>query len=309
MTPDMVGGNAYYGAILSTLAYQCASTFRVTDYLGGCNGARIRSTEALSWPVNVDLDKALALLQPIKDNFGDSLSWADLIVYAGQVANEQAGGISMTMCGGRSDAPNDGNDGGWSYLTPRGNYSLDVTSEFRDLFTVMGLTSREAVALQAQLRSPSLMVARGYSGSWTDATNVLSNAYFTALLNSQWSPTSPTGEEYMSGIYYMTQNDMIIRGDAELLSIAQEFANNETTFLNDFASAWTKLMNSDRFDGPSANLCDVPPPTPPPPAPVNNNEEIWIGVGSAVGGILVGVLAACLVTKNSNKDGFQKDVI
>ena len=70
--------SSHYGAF-SRLAWQCASSFRVTDYQGGCNGARVRLSPTADWPVNVNLDTSLATLQPIMDEF-PSLSMADLIV-------------------------------------------------------------------------------------------------------------------------------------------------------------------------------------------------------------------------------------
>jgi catalase (peroxidase I) len=106
LAPDATppNGVATYGPLFIRLAWQCASTFRVTDYLGGCNGARIQFTPQSAWPVNVALDKALLLLKPVKDKYGDSLSYSDLIVLAANVAIENAGGRKMTFCGGRTDA-------------------------------------------------------------------------------------------------------------------------------------------------------------------------------------------------------------
>ena len=128
LPPDEYDGQPYYGALFVRLAWACASTFRSTDYLGGCNGARIRFPPQRDWPVNTALDGALAVLLPVKEQFGDPLSWADLIALAGTVALEDAaaagagGGAGsglppMEFCGGRTDAPV--YDGGSDDLEPR----------------------------------------------------------------------------------------------------------------------------------------------------------------------------------------------
>ena len=103
--------------LMSRLAWQCASSFRATDYQGGCNGARIRHPPASDWAVNTNLGEALALLEPVKHQYGSSLSWADLIVLAGTTALEEAGNMTIPFCDvGRVDSE-DGE--GWKFLKPR----------------------------------------------------------------------------------------------------------------------------------------------------------------------------------------------
>ena len=79
------------------LAFQCASTFRVTDKQGGCDGARIRFSPQADWAVNKGLDAVLAQLLKIKRDFGSGLSYADLIVLAGTVAVEKLSGKEMSF--------------------------------------------------------------------------------------------------------------------------------------------------------------------------------------------------------------------
>jgi catalase (peroxidase I) len=97
-------------------------------------GARIRFGPEGTWPLNVELDRALRLLEPIKEKFGEDLSWADLIVLAGNTALEVAGSRKLTFCGGRTDAAN---GEGSQYLKSRvtGNSSDEVVI-FKDTMMV-----------------------------------------------------------------------------------------------------------------------------------------------------------------------------
>eukprot|EP00471_Norrisiella_sphaerica_P000034 CAMPEP_0184479338 /NCGR_PEP_ID=MMETSP0113_2-20130426/1103_1 /TAXON_ID=91329 /ORGANISM="Norrisiella sphaerica, Strain BC52" /LENGTH=674 /DNA_ID=CAMNT_0026857397 /DNA_START=164 /DNA_END=2188 /DNA_ORIENTATION=+ len=244
------------------LAWRCASTFRQTDYQGGCNGARIRFSPQADWSVTAGLNKALDALTPVKDKFGKGLSWADLIVLAGSVAVEVASGnmTNLSFCGGRTDAE----DGlGSQYLTPR--VTGDITDElhvFRDTITVMGLTLREFTALSGA-HSFGRMHANvsGYQGAWTPDPTVLSNDYYQVLLSETWEPVSDASKEkkYFKAAgkeLYMLKTDLMLLADPELRAFVEEFANSEKTFLDAFVSAWVKLMNADRFDGPLGNVCD-----------------------------------------------------
>jgi catalase (peroxidase I) len=280
----MVDGTAYYGAILSTLAWRCASTFRQTDYLGGCNGARIRLADQMAWPENTDLDKALAVLQPIKNSFGDSLSWADLIVLAGQVAIEQASEAKLTFCGGRTDALE--GDEGSAYLKPRHDYP-STNAKLRDHMKVMGLSPAEMVALKGQMRSGVLQVALNFTGTWTSNMNRLSNEYYQTLLNNTWTQVDDT-DEYTARVdgtdLYMHASDLELKYDPEFAQIAQRFYLDNDLFLAEFSKAWTKVMNADRFDGPLGNVCT---------ASDGSGSESWVGevLAGVFGGLFVGAAA------------------
>jgi hypothetical protein len=153
--------------------------------------------------------------------------------------------------------------------------------EVRDLQEISGLTVREWVVLHGRLRSSTYQIMQGYSGSWTSETTVLSNAYFGTLLNNTWQLQTSIGglNEYASTSVYMTPEDVALIWDPEYLAIVQEYASNNTLFLEEFANAWTTLVNIDRFDGPTGNLCsniaaasvNIPtasPATNPPPVKV-----------------------------------------
>jgi len=256
-------GTPYYGAVFAYLAMQCSSTFRVTDYQGGCNGARIRFSPESSWQMNTGMDKALQILEPIKEKYGDSLSWADLIVLAGNVAIEEAtaGTEKLSFCGGRTDAEN---GKGSESLQPTDNYSITM-EEFKLNKKILGLTDRENVALMANLRSTEQMKRLGYQGSYTENAGVLSNDYFKVLINNNWEPAVAVDIEDETEVkmykaigkenVYMTQTDLYLKYDANYLNIAQEYAADNKLFLSEFTSAWTKVMNNDRFDGPTRNYC------------------------------------------------------
>ncbi|CAM9833697.1 unnamed protein product [Scytosiphon promiscuus] len=255
---SMLSDNPSYGALFVTLAWQCMSTFRSTDYLGGCNGARIRFSPEKDWAVNKGLDEVLALLEPVKTETPE-MSYADLIVLAGNVALRESteSYLDLSFCKGRVDALE--GDDLISVLEPR-EYD-DVIVGVRDRMKIVGLSVPQMVALAARPRSASHMVDNlGFSGSYTTTTPaVLSNEYYNILLTETWEEVPGSdGAEYQAvgkSDVFALATDLALVWDPEFKAQSFTYATDNDLFLKEFASAWTIFMNADRYDGPTGNVC------------------------------------------------------
>jgi catalase-peroxidase len=171
----------HYGGLFIRLAWHSAGTYRIADGRGGAGGGQQRFAPLNSWPDNANLDKARRLLWPIKQKYGDKISWADLYVLVGNVALESMGFKTFGFAGGRADTwePEElywGPEGSWLgderysgerqlqgplgavqmgliYVNPEGpNGNPDPVAAARDIretFARMAMNDQETVALIA----------------------------------------------------------------------------------------------------------------------------------------------------------------
>jgi len=171
----------HYGGLFIRLAWHSAGTYRISDGRGGAGGGQQRFAPLNSWPDNANLDKARRLLWPIKQKYGQALSWADLYVLVGNVALESMGFKTFGFGGGRADQwePEElywGPEGSWLgderysgerqlhpalgavqmgliYVNPEGpNGNPDPLASARDIratFARMAMNDEETVALIA----------------------------------------------------------------------------------------------------------------------------------------------------------------
>jgi catalase-peroxidase len=111
-----------YGPLFIRMAWHSAGTYRVGDGRGGASDGTLRFAPLNSWPDNANLDKARRLLWPVKQKYGQSVSWADLMVLAGNVALENAGFETFGFAGGREDVWEPQTDIFWG---PEGQWLAD----------------------------------------------------------------------------------------------------------------------------------------------------------------------------------------
>ncbi len=171
----------HYGGLFIRMAWHSAGTYRTTDGRGGAGGGQQRFAPLNSWPDNANLDKARRLLWPIKQKYGNKISWADLFILTGNVALESMGFKTFGFAGGRPDTwePEElywGPEGTWLgdsrysgerqlesslgavqmgliYVNPEGPNSqpdpLGSARDIRDTFARMAMNDEETVALVA----------------------------------------------------------------------------------------------------------------------------------------------------------------
>ena len=247
-------------------AWASASTYRGSDMRGGANGARIRLEPQKSWKINKpeQLTKILEVYEAIASETGASI--ADIIVLAGNIGIEMASGKSVPFSAGRGDASQEQTDvESFDVLEPvsdafRSYHETGLNTspeEFMlDKAQLLGLTAPEMTVLVGGMRSLGIS-ANGY-GLFTENANSLSNDYFKTLLDMsvKWKPNGTgnsfeamnrvTGEKVRSA----SRADLVFGSNSQLRAIVEVYAENDSDekFVDDFISAWSKVMNADRFD-------------------------------------------------------------
>jgi len=278
---DVLSSGLSIAQLVST-AWASAFTFRGSDKRGGANGARIRLAPQKDWAVNNPsaLDAVLQTLEGIKNKFdaaqtnGKKVSMADLIVLAGCAGVEQAaknGGqsIKVAFTPGRTDATQEQTDvESFSILEPKAdgfrNYAKEkfvVSTEemLIDKAQLLKLTAPELTVLIGGLRVLNVNTNDQQHGVFTKKVDTLTNDFFVNLLDfsTKWEPVSDaqdifngldrkTGELKWTG----TRVDLIFGSNSELRALAEVYGCDDAKekFVHDFANAWSKVMNLDRFD-------------------------------------------------------------
>lgn len=267
---------------LVSTAWASASTFRGSDKRGGANGARIRLAPQRYWAVNnpAQLQKVLGILENIQKEFnenqtaGKKVSLADLIVLAGSAGIEKAAknagqNLIVPFAPGRMDASQEQTDvEAMGYLEPAADgfrnylkkkFSVSTESLLIDKAQLLNLTAPELTVLIGGMRSLNTNFDGSSHGIFTQNPETLTNDFFVNLLdmNTQWKVASDDNELY-EGVdrktgekrWTATRADLVFGSNSELRATAEVYASSDAQekFINDFVSAWVKVMNADRFD-------------------------------------------------------------
>ncbi len=267
---------------LVSTAWASAATFRGSDKRGGANGARIRLEPQKGWAVNqpAELAKVLAKLEAIQKEFngaqsgGKKVSLADLIVLAGTAAVEAAAkkagvDVKVGFTPGRTDASQEQTDvASFAVLEPKAdgfrNYTCKGLEEYAanlllDKAQLLTLTAPEMTVLIGGLRVLGANFGQSQHGVFTKQPETLTNDFFVNLLDmgTKWSKSETAvgvleGRDRKTGEpkWTATVVDLIFGSNSQLRAVAEVYGSSDAqqAFVRDFAAAWTKVMNLDRFD-------------------------------------------------------------
>jgi catalase-peroxidase len=259
---------------LVTTAWASAASFRGSDKRGGANGARIRLTPQKDWEVNqsATIQKEFNSAQS-NGNKGKKVSLADLIVMGGDAAIEEAAkkaghDVKIPFSPGRTDASQEQTDvhsfavmepiadGFRNYL--RSGQVLSAEELLVDRAQLLTLTAPEMTVLIGGMRALNANFGQAKHGVFTNRPETLTNDFFVNLLNmnTKWEPAASegvyegrdraTGKVKWTG----TRVDLVFGSNSQLRALAEVYAcdDSKEAFVKDFAAAWNKVMNLDRYD-------------------------------------------------------------
>ncbi|WP_120520594.1 catalase/peroxidase HPI [Arthrobacter celericrescens] len=259
---------------LVSTAWKAAASFRGSDKRGGANGGRIRLEPQVSWSVNQPekLKPVIAKLEEVVADFNASsevkVSFADVVVLAGGVGVEQAAlaaghVITVPFTPGRVDATQEQTSTEqFAWLEPVAdgfrNYDsgfLNLPSEYLliDRANLLNVSAPELTVLVGGLRVLGNNWDGSQQGVLTDRPGTLSNDFFVNLLELglEWTPDAEE-KTYTTtdGRWTGSRVDLVFGANSELRALAEVYASDDAQekFVTDFAKAWAKVMDNDRFD-------------------------------------------------------------
>jgi catalase-peroxidase len=263
-------------------AWASAATYRGTDKRGGANGARIRLEPQKNWTINSssELGKALRTLEEIQIEFNSKqaneklISLSDLIVLGGCAAIEAAAknagyNLEVPFSPGRTDALQEQTDiESFAVLEPKAdgfrNYvengmERGAAELLIDKAQMLNLTAPEMTVLIGGMRVLDTNVGNSKHGVFTKSSETLCNDFFVNLIDmsTEWKKSSNSddvfeGYDRSSGELKWTGSsvDLAFGSNSQLRAISEVYASDDgkEAFANDFITAWSKVMNNDRFD-------------------------------------------------------------
>ena len=252
-------------------AWAAAGSHRTSDKRGGANGGRLRLEPQRSWDVN-DPAELATVLETLEGIAADvNVSFADLVVLAGNVGVEQAARaagveVEVPFSPGRGDATQEQTDvESFAWLEPSSdgfrNYErrdnrLPAEYLLIDRANLLGLSSPELTVLVGGLRVLGGNSGGSTAGVLTDRVGTLTNDFFVKLLDlgTTWTPQegtdSYTGSGAQGQTWTGTRADLVFSSNSELRAVAEAYASDDAQekFVRDFVTAWAKVMDLDRYD-------------------------------------------------------------
>ena len=257
---------------LVSTAWAAASSFRSSDKRGGVNGGRIRLEPQVSWEVNnpPQLRRVIAKLEEIQGAFAGTVSFADVVALAGAAGVEKAAkdaGVDVTVAvsTGRGDATLEDTDvESFTHLEPQADgfrqyeakgSRLPAEYLLLDKANLLGVSAPELTVLVGGLRVLGTNFDGSDLGVLTSTPGVLTNEYFVNLLDidTQWTATDEDSTRFAStgtGEWTGSRADLVFASNSELRALAEVYASDDAKekFVRDFAAAFAKVIDADRFD-------------------------------------------------------------